>query len=103
MRTFSSVDSSRYPGTYGLAPFVAGSRGSGPEMTWSSSAASRTVRPIGPAVSCVREMGTIPARLTSPTVGLIPTSPQIEEGEVIDPSFSVPIAAAHPNQHTDEH
>jgi hypothetical protein len=40
-------------------------------------------------------MGTIPARLTSPTVGLIPTSPQMEEGEVIDPSVSVPIAAAH--------
>jgi hypothetical protein len=40
-------------------------------------------------------MGTIPARLTSPTVGLIPTSPQIEAGDTIEPSVSVPMAAAH--------
>src|SRR5205823_10704924 len=29
------------------------------------------------------------------TVGLIPTSPQTEAGEVIEPSVSVPMAAAH--------
>src|SRR3954452_19101122 len=94
MRTPSSDDSSSRPASYGLAFFVAGSRGSGPAMTSSRVTASRTVRAMGPAVSWVREMGTIPARLTRPTVGLMPTSPQAEEGEVIDPSVSVPMAAA---------
>src|SRR5207237_1244627 len=37
----------------------------------------------------------IPERLSRPTVGLIPTSPQADAGEMIDPSVSVPIAAAH--------
>src|SRR5438045_1188795 len=37
----------------------------------------------------------IPERLSRPTVGLIPTSPQAAAGEMIDPSVSVPIAAAH--------
>src|ERR1700752_2962384 len=36
----------------------------------------------------------IPARLTSPTVGLMPTSEFAEEGQTIEPSVSVPIAAA---------
>jgi hypothetical protein len=36
----------------------------------------------------------IPARLTRPTVGLIPTSEFADEGQTIDPSVSVPIAAA---------
>ncbi len=36
----------------------------------------------------------IPARLTSPTVGLIPTMPQREPGEVMEPSVSVPTATA---------
>src|SRR5882724_11489760 len=57
-------------------------------------AASRTVRAIGPAVSCVCEIGMIPLPLMSPTVGLMPTSPLTEEGETMDPSVSVPIAAA---------
>src|ERR1700682_2169299 len=39
-------------------------------------------------------MGIIPLRLTSPTVGLMPTNPFAEEGHTIDPSVSVPIAAA---------
>lgn len=30
-------------------------------------------------------------RLTTPTVGLIPTSPFAEDGHTIDPSVSVPI------------
>src|SRR5262245_33173594 len=55
-------------------------------------AASRTVRVIGPAVSCDCEMGMMPARLHSPTVGLMPTMPQLVDGAVIDPSVSVPIA-----------
>src|SRR5579862_2658987 len=37
----------------------------------------------------------IPARLTSPTVGLIPTIPFADEGHTIDPSVSDPTAAAH--------
>src|SRR5216684_3301479 len=36
----------------------------------------------------------IPARLTRPTVGLIPTMPLKDAGETIEPSVSVPIAAA---------
>src|SRR5439155_16563760 len=39
-------------------------------------------------------MGTMPARLISPTVGLIPTMPLVDEGETIDPSVSVPTASA---------
>src|ERR1700678_3757497 len=39
-------------------------------------------------------MGIIPLRLTSPTVGLIPTSPFADEGHTIDPSVSVPIPTA---------
>ena len=38
----------------------------------SSAAASATVRQSGPAVSWVCEIGMMPARLTSPTVGLMP-------------------------------
>src|SRR6185369_5587821 len=37
----------------------------------------------------------IPDRLTSPTVGLIPTKEFAEEGHTTEPSVSVPIAAAH--------
>src|ERR1700687_4582079 len=38
-------------------------------------------------------MGIIPLRLTNPTVGFIPTNPFAEDGQTIDPSVSVPIAA----------
>ena len=37
----------------------------------------------------------MPSRLTNPSVGLWPTTPTSEAGAVIDPSVSVPIAAAH--------
>src|ERR1700730_3939214 len=40
-------------------------------------------------------MGTIPLRLTTPSVGLIPTSAQLLDGETTDPSVSDPTAAAH--------
>jgi hypothetical protein len=49
---------------------------------------------MGPAVSWLAEMGIIPLWLTSPTVGLIPTMPFADEGQMIDPSVSVPTAAA---------
>jgi len=65
-----------------------------PSMPARSAAASATVRAIGPGVSCVCEMGTMPARLSRPTVGLIPTRPQAAAGETIEPSVSVPTAAA---------
>ena len=55
---------------------------------------SRNVRHIGPAPSWLCEIGTIPERLTRPTVGLIPASPFAEDGHTIDPSVSVPIPAA---------
>src|SRR5689334_19218371 len=75
--------------------FVAASAASGPASAVSRIAASVTVRHIGPAVSCVCEMGTMPARLTRPIVGLMPTSPQLLDGETIEPSVSVPTATAH--------
>lgn len=37
-------------------------------------------------------MGTTPSRLTSPTVGLRPTTPVAPAGQTIDPSVSVPMA-----------
>src|SRR5579863_1170301 len=36
----------------------------------------------------------IPERLSSPTVGLIPTRPLTDDGHVTEPSVSVPTAAA---------
>src|SRR5450432_2536895 len=58
-------------------------------------AASLTVLAIGPAVSCVLEIGIMPLRLNKPTVGFIPTMPQNEEGATTEPSVSVPMATAH--------
>ena len=68
-----------------------------------SSAASRTERAIGPAVSWVSEIGTMPARLTSPTVGLMPTMPfavdgQDDEGDGDNATNLIHLAA--PNQVT---
>src|ERR1700692_2276503 len=57
--------------------------------------ASRTVRHIGPAPSWLCEMGMMPVRLTRPTVGLVPTRPLLDDGQTIEPSVSVPMAAAH--------
>ena len=47
-------------------------------------------RVIGPAVSCSAEIGTIPDRLRSPRVGLMPASPFAPDGQTIEPSVSVP-------------
>src|SRR5215831_10731975 len=76
-------------------PPVAGSAGSIPARTSRRSAASLTVRAIGPAVSWLWEMGTMPLRLTRPTVGFTPTSPEVAEGDMMEPSVSVPTATAH--------
>jgi len=82
-------------GRAGSDAVVTGSAGSGPAITVSSVAASVTVRAIGPSVSWLADSGMTPARLTRPMVGLIPTRPLQLEGETIDPSVSLPIAAAH--------
>ena len=76
------------------AAAVAGSAGSAPAMTLRITAASRTVRVMGPGVSWVWLIGTTPARDTRPTVGLNPTRPFTDEGHEIEPSVSVPMAAA---------
>ena len=65
-----------------------------PVSTLNNIAASFTVRAIGPAVSCVLEIGIMPLRLNKPTVGFIPTMPQNDDGAITEPSVSVPIATA---------
>src|SRR5919109_1504081 len=79
----------------GTPPF-AGSRPSKVRLwiTPSAAAASATVRACGPIVSCVCEIGTTPARLVRPTVGLIPTTPFMCAGQTMLPSVSVASAAA---------
>src|SRR5262245_64143463 len=64
-----------------------------PVSTVSSAAASRTVIAIGPAVSCECEIGTMPCCGTSPTPGLIPTTPFTAAGHTIEPLVSVPTAS----------
>ncbi len=73
---------------------VAGSFGSTPAMTSNTFAAEVTELAIGPAVSCVEDIGMIPVLLTSPTVGFIPTMPLTEEGQLTEPLVSVPIATS---------
>ncbi len=70
------------------------SAGSTPAIAESRAAASATVRAIGPAVSWLCESGMMPARLTSPTVGLIPTRPFADDGHTTEPSVSVPTPTA---------
>jgi hypothetical protein len=57
-------------------------------------AASVTVRAIGPAVSWLAAMGMMPAWEISPTVGFRPTTQHWLAGYTIEPSVSVPTAAA---------
>src|SRR3954471_360796 len=73
---------------------VAASRGSTPVIALSTAAASATDRASGPMVSWVCEIGITPARLVSPTVGLIPTTPLALAGEASEPLVSVPMATA---------
>src|SRR4249919_1224017 len=49
---------------------------------------------MGPAVSWLCEIGTMPLRLSRPSVGLIHTRPLLFDGDTIEPSVSVPTAAA---------
>src|SRR5487761_1284596 len=71
----------------------AGSAASTAASTDSRAAASATEAAIGPAVSWASETGTTPVRLTSPSVGLIPTIPQELAGQTIDLLVSVPMAS----------
>src|SRR6266404_490134 len=59
-------------------------------MTPSAAAASATVRPWGPTVSWMCDMGTTPARLTRPTVGLMAATPLALPGQTMLPSVSLP-------------
>ncbi len=52
------------------------------------------MRAIGPAVSWLCAIGTIPLLLTRPSVGLMPTIPFADDGQTIEPSVSVPTATA---------
>lgn len=45
-------------------------------------------------VSCLGEMGTTPARLVRPTVGLMPTTEFRLDGHKMDPDVSVPKVTA---------
>src|SRR5207237_9945669 len=47
---------------------------------------------IGPILSIVQLSAMAPWRLTRPYVGRSPTTPHVEEGEMIEPRVSVPIA-----------
>src|SRR6478672_8059278 len=70
------------------------SSGSLPAIAVSRAAASATVRHIGPAVSWLCAIGITPERETRPSVGLIPTMPHVDDGQMIEPSVSVPTAIA---------
>ena len=59
-------------------------------MAVSRTAASATVRVIGPGVSKPSASGMTPVRLTSPRVGLTPTNPFTSLGDRIDPEVSEP-------------
>src|SRR6266540_3359031 len=75
-----------------IALRLGGSAGSAPWMTVRTTAVSVTLRVIGPAVSWAAEIGTMPVRLTRPSVGFSPTRPLAPDGQTIEPSVSVPIA-----------
>ena len=64
-------------------------------MAVSSAATSATLRPIGPGgVLAVADRHDVGAADTGPTVGLSPTSPFMDEGQVTEPSVSVPTPTA---------
>ena len=63
---------------------------SGPAITRSTTAASSTVRVIGPAMSARKLSGTTPVRLTKPIVERMPTRLWCDEGPRIEFPVSVP-------------
>src|SRR6476619_2538810 len=74
--------------------WVALSAASAPAIAVRSATASPTLRAMGPAVSCECEIGMMPPRLTRPTVGLMPTNPATDDGQMMLPSVSVPTPTA---------
>ena len=86
----------------GSVEFAAATKLGIPEITSSNSAASATLRAIGPGESCASLIGTTPTRETLPTVGLIPTQPFSDAGQMIEPSVSVPTARVTNPAATDE-
>ena len=56
-------------------------------------ALSITLFVIGPGVSKVLEMGTIPVLLNNPIVGFNPTTEFLLDGDKMEPEVSVPTAA----------
>src|SRR5262249_4217741 len=68
-----------------------GSRSSGPASTWSSSAASRTVRAIGPMTEPPQK-SVVGKRGTSPLVVFRPKTPHQDAGVRIEPPPSEPCA-----------
>ena len=56
-------------------------------------ALSTTFFVMGPGVSNVLEIGTIPVLLNTPIVGFNPTTEFLLDGEVIEPEVYVPTAA----------
>ena len=73
---------------------VAASAESVPAMAVIRIATSSTLRPIGPGVSWLCEIGTTWVRETRPTVGFSPTRPANAAGQVTEPSVSVPTPTA---------
>lgn len=63
-----------------------------PAISRSTVAASSAVQHSGPATSSDQQLGKIPARLTSPKVGLMPASPHAAAGSRTEPPVSDPSA-----------
>src|SRR5208283_3748587 len=70
------------------------SPGSGPEIVFSTSIASSTLRAIGPSLSSDQQSVMAPVRATRPKVGRSPATPQRMEGLTMLPPVSLPIANA---------
>src|SRR5437764_3328081 len=63
-------------------------------MAAKTSAVSSALRQIGPSLSVVHDRAIAPVRGTRPNVGRKPLTPQVRDGEVIEPLVSDPIANA---------
>src|SRR5215831_17366452 len=67
---------------------------SGPWIASNTSAQSSTLRQMGPSLSVVHESAMAPVRGTRPNVGRKPETPQVREGDVIEPLVSEPMLKA---------
>src|SRR6185503_146811 len=66
-------------------------------MASKTSAQSSALRQIGPSLSVVHESAIAPVRGTRPNVGRKPATPQVRDGDVIDPFVSEPmLKPTHP-------